>query len=76
MADVPLPETGVKVHSLNQPSCKTCNSVGLAKGQFKERKKTDKEKSHKGIWSDAPEASRDKLGMSQGHLGHLGLIYV
>ena len=36
-----------------------------------------KEKSHKGIWrSDAPEASQDKLGTSQGHLGHLGLIYV
>ena len=48
-------------------------AAGFVQGE----KKTDKEKSHKGIWrSDARRRPRDKLGTSQGHLGHLELIYV
>ena len=46
-------------------------------GTSMERKKTDKEKSHKGIWrSDALEASQGQTRDVPGHLGHLDLIYV
>ena len=42
-----------------------------------EKKKTDKEKSHKGIWrSDAPEASQGQTRDVPGTPGTFGMIYV